>query len=254
MAKGKEEKVEGITEPEPITQVEPEAEKTYSKAEYEADMARIQEEAEASKNSALKEQFNKLNERLSRKGAELQQLRHKTPQPQSQTLKALLKAAESGDYGDAQAMLSQLEQAEVEEARTQQWQELSDQKRDEFKQSIIAAGQDPEDDEFVDIMLDVENAIYGHGKFPLIEKKLNRKLEGMSPKKEAEKVKKVTLADLSDEDKEELKRQAMEGELGTHISSPSGGGSDAEWKKQWASGELPATKENLDKARRLTGV
>ncbi len=70
----------------------------------------------------------------------------------------------------------------------------------------------------------------------------------VEPKTEAKKV------ELSDEEKEKIAREYMikHDLLKSDTGLPSGGSdSDAEFKKKWGSGELPATKENFARARKL---
>ena len=238
MAKGKKEGIEQVVE-----NVQPPEGEPAPQPEVQPKSPTL-EELQASVAEATKRQ-EELQAEIERKEAVIQRLQKRkseptTFQPSSQTpdtifLKTYIddrerRARELGEVDPDIPMLrgelARREQAAYMALQQQQWATHVEQERQALEDKLTEAGLSLDDDRLEEVRDAFEDAAEVTGKFDRAHRKLEKVLKTIKPKEEKTVKKGVKLEDLSDEEREEIKRQIMEKEglLKSDKSLPSGGG------------------------------
>lgn len=223
------------------------------------------EELDALKAAAIEQgrleaedKYKGIQRTINKKNDEIERLKRKPTQPPINdfSLEEALIASKRGEVDANDPVIAQLEQAlatrkraATEQANAQYRDKIIGEQGEKFNKQIEDAGLDP-DDERLDDFHDKFDEACIDGLFDKAERKLNRILSKVEPKKGKTESEDDTKAKWI----EEGKRLGMEkmGLLKTDNNQPSGAGSsDEEFERKMGSGELPMTAENMKRAQSI---
>ena len=249
-----------VTQPPEEEVVEAKVEpKAYTQEELDALRA---EAMELGKAEAFKE-YQGIQRTVTKQDRKIKELEGRLAQPQTSADRRVMsgmleeldrQAKEAyGSDPEAQSRIAKLRGQLLEEERLQAVQTYTQQWRGKLDQKIKEAGFDPGDDMFADVdeAFDVAYAI--DGKFERAERKLDRILKA-TPKKEIKPT--IEGKPKPETEDERIARKAKEllikqGLIPTGASGPSVSSLDAEFIKQFGSGELPASKANMERYNKI---
>ncbi len=238
---------------EEVKEVPAEESPETPKADEVLEVTYSKDQAEAIRDEALKDQYNKLNSSLSSLGAENKRLREQLLQPSDtpssrkitsgvlDTLDNLV----SSSYADDPAAKSKiaalrneaarLEQQEIREVQIRKQGTITQGEREKIDQKIRSAGLDPNDEVFDTVNDAFEYARDVNGNFDKAHLRLDRILNKQKPKKEAPEVK--------EQDVDESARKMLEekGLLKTDTGGPSASAMSAQKAMQeYGAGNITA--------------
>ena len=233
--------------------------KTYTQEELDVLRAEAMEQGRA---EAL-EKYQGIQRGIAIKEKRIKELERRLARPQTSADRRVMsgmleeldrQAKEAyGSDPEAQSRIARLRGQLLEEEQMQARQTYTQQWRGKLDQKIKEAGFDPSSDMFADVdeAFDVAYAI--DGKFERAERKLDRILKA-TPKKEIKPT--IEGKPKPETEDERIARKAKEllikqGLIPTGASGPSVSSSDAEFIKQFGSGELPASKANMERYNKI---